>query len=119
MLKYGMGAAALSGVSLRRADADDGGGVGKTPFKTEPFIEPLPVPAIKKALNDTPTTTCLHLLSGGDKLASPRVHQLIEPPDFQPAYAYQLHLKQAYQRLHPAIPDRRSRGYDGITPGPN
>ena len=47
MLKYGMGAAALSGVSLGQADADDGGGVGKTPFKTEPFVEPLPIPAIK------------------------------------------------------------------------
>ena len=60
MLKYGVATATLSGVSLRPADADDGGGVGKTPFKTEPFIEPLPVPAIKKALNDTPTTNCLH-----------------------------------------------------------
>jgi len=61
--------------------------VGKTPFKTEPFIEPLPVPWIKKALNDTPTTNCLHLLSGGDRLASSGVHQFIERPDFQPVYA--------------------------------
>src|SRR5438128_5492388 len=117
VLKYGMATAALSGVSSRRADADDGG-AGKSPFKTQPFVDALPIPPIKQPLNDTPTTNCLSLLSGSDRLANPGGHQFIERPDFQPIYAYEIHVKEAYQRFHPAIPPTRIWGYDGMAPGP-
>src|SRR5476651_482936 len=103
VLKYGMATAALSGVSLRQAEADSG--VGTSPFKTKPFIEPLPIPLIKTPLNATPTAdgSCVSLLSGGDTLASSGEHQFIERPDFKPRFAYEIHTKEATHSFHPAI----------------
>jgi FtsP/CotA-like multicopper oxidase with cupredoxin domain len=118
LLKYGAATAALSGLSPVRIHADGDGGVGKTPFTTQPFIEALPIPALKKPLNANPSTTCLTLLSGGDQLVSPPVHQFIDRPDFQPVYAYEIHVKEALQTFHPAIPPTKIFGYDGVAPGP-
>jgi FtsP/CotA-like multicopper oxidase with cupredoxin domain len=120
VLKYGMATAALSGVSPRRAGADDDG-VGKSPFKTQPFLEPLPVAQIKIPVNATPTTdgSCVNFLSPGT-LASPGTHQFIERADFKPRYAYEIHVKEnKYHNFHPAIgPITRVWGYDGVFPGP-
>ena len=118
MLKYGLATATLSGVSTVRAGADDGGGVGKSPFKTDEFREPLPIPSIKKPLNETSSTTCLSRLSGNDRLVSPREHPFIERPDFQPVFAYEIHAREGYQSFYPTIPPTRIWGYDGTTPGP-
>ena len=105
MLKYGLATATLSGVSARRADADDDG-VGKTPFKTEPFQEPLPIPQIKKPVD---------ILSPGTA-KSPGGHQFIDR--FPPKLFYEIRTKEAYQSFHKAIPPTRIWGYDGTAPGP-
>ena len=121
MLKYGLATAAASGVPTRRARAGDDGGVAKTPFKTDPFQDPLPLAQIKVPVNSTPTPdgSCVRLLSPGT-MASPGTHQFIERADFKPKYAYEIHVKEnRFHNFHKAMgPVTRIWGYDGVFPGP-
>src|SRR6476660_2132906 len=79
----------------RRARADgDGGGVGKSPFQTVPFVDELPIAQVKVPVNSTPTPdgSCVNQLTPGT-LASPGTHQFMERADFKPRYAYEVHVK--------------------------
>ena len=119
VLKYGLATATLSGVSTRRAGADDG--VPKSPIATKPFVEALPIPSIKVPVNvdPTPDGSCVKQLAPGT-LASPGTHQFMERADFKPRFAYESHVKEnPSHSFHPAIgPVTRIWGYDGVFPGP-
>jgi FtsP/CotA-like multicopper oxidase with cupredoxin domain len=119
LLKYGLASATLSTVRARPAGADDG--VGKTPFRTDPFQDPLPLAPVKVAVNATPTLdgSCVNLLTRG-KLASPGTHQFSERADFKPRYAYEIHVKEnKFHNFHKSMgPISRVWGYDGLVPGP-
>jgi FtsP/CotA-like multicopper oxidase with cupredoxin domain len=126
LLKRGLATSALYGLTRRLAFADGGGGVGKTPFTTQPFLERLPIAPVKT----TPFTgsTCLAQLDAhrpaGFTQAGPfdwsgnPYHQFIDRPECKPAAAYEIHVKEAYQSCHPAIPPTKFWGYDGMCPGP-
>src|SRR4051794_37169374 len=89
LLKYGMTTAALAKMSSQAVTADDDGVGARTPFKTQPFVEPLPIPLVKTPVNASPTAdgSCVDQMAGGRSpanLASPGQHQHIERPDFSP-----------------------------------
>src|SRR5947209_1771704 len=118
LLKYGVTAATLSGFSPRFARGDDDGGVARTtPFKLEPFRDPLPFPAVK-----TPFTTgpdCVTGLPTIGRQASPGTHQFIERPDCAPVCGYTLDVREALHSFHSQMPaDTKIFGYDGTFPGP-
>ena len=117
LLKYGVTAATLSGFSPRFARGDDGGGgVPTSPFKTQPFIQALPFPPVKKPF--TTGSGCVAGLPTTGIQASPGTHQFIDRTDCAAALAYTIDVREGLHTFHPAIPPTKIFGYDGIFPGP-
>jgi len=116
LLKYGVTAATLSGFSPRLARGDDGDGA-RTPFKLQPFLDPLPVPLVKSTFSTGPN--CVGALPVIGTQASPGTHQYIERPDCAPVCAYTLDVKEGSHLFHSQMPGlTKIFGYDGTFPGP-
>jgi FtsP/CotA-like multicopper oxidase with cupredoxin domain len=115
LVKCGVTAATLSGFSPRLVHADDD--VGGSPFRTDPFVEPLPFPPVKEPVGVGPA--CRDALSStGFTQANPGPHQYIERADCVPTKAYEIHVAEGEHSFHPSIPPTTIFGYDGIAPGP-
>jgi len=115
LVKCGVTAATLSGFSPRLVHADDE--VGRSPFRTDPFVEPLPFPPVKEPVGVGPA--CRDALSStGFTQANPGPHQYIERADCVPTKAYEIHVAEGLHSFHPSIPPTKIFGYDGISPGP-
>src|SRR5258705_2725816 len=100
LVKCGVTAATLSGFSPRLVHADDDDGVGRSPFRTNPFVEPLPFPPVKEPVGVGPA--CRDALSStGATQANPGTHQYIERTDCAPTKAYEIHVGEGVTSFHP------------------
>lgn len=115
LLKYGVTAATLSGFSPRLARGDDGGGA-RTPFKTTPFVQRLPLPLVKDPFSTG--AACANSLPTTGVKAGPAEHQFIDRPDCAPVRAYTIDVKEGLHAFHPDMPPTTIFGYDGTFPGP-
>ena len=115
LLKYGIGAATLSGFAPRFARGDDGGGA-RTPFVTEPFIQALPSPLIKSPFSSG--TGCVAALPTTGIKAGPDKHQFFDAEGCTPTLAYTIDVRPGMHQFHPHMPATKIFGYDGTFPGP-
>jgi FtsP/CotA-like multicopper oxidase with cupredoxin domain len=103
-------------------------GVGVSAYVTQPFLEPVPIMPVK-----TPVATgagCENLLAPGTMAGPLKAHVPFEGEataqgtyhqrysQFAPQNAYELHVREAKQKFHPAIPPTTVWGFDGQFPGP-
>ena len=99
-----------------RISPEDSDKQGRIPSPyTTPFVEPLPLPAIKTpvdALYPAPTK------SAGPYEAGRLPHQAWERWPVKQGNFYELHVKEAYHSFHPELPVQKIWGYDGTFPGP-
>jgi FtsP/CotA-like multicopper oxidase with cupredoxin domain len=125
-------AGALSPGLARRAVAAGGNtttnGVGVSAFRTQPFVDPVPIMPVKASTADGPGCENLlpagvqagpfkqHVPFEGEMTAAGTCHQRYS--QFAPQHAYELHVKEAKQKFHPAIPPTTIWGFDGMFPGP-
>jgi FtsP/CotA-like multicopper oxidase with cupredoxin domain len=114
LLKCGIATATLSGFSPRFARAD--GTAVKTPITTQPFVEPLPFPAVKVPVGTG--ANCRDSLHNVGTQGNPGTFQFIERPDCAPSLAYEIAVQEGLHSFHPAIPPTKIFGYDGVFPGP-
>lgn len=120
LLKRGLITPAVlaAGSRLDARFLDDGASSG-TPFKTTPFVEALPIPAVKVPVGTGPDA--LKALTAGTTgnpiFEDPNAaHQFFDR--FAPQQAHELHVMERKHSFHPDIPDTTVWGYDGTSPGP-
>lgn len=80
---------------------------------TPPFVEPLPIPAVKQpvqALRPAPEITPLV----GEARRRPHQAFTLLPP----RVLYEVHQREVAHRFHPDLPPNAIWGFDGIVPGP-
>ena len=133
----GGGAAALSPAKRLWAQTSTTNGVGISAYATQPFMEALPIMPTKVAKATGPG--CENMLAPGAMAGPLKQHVPFEGEkvtckdalgnayadtyhqryaQFAPQNAYELHMKEAKQKFHPAIPATTVWGFDGVFPGP-
>ncbi|WP_211223755.1 multicopper oxidase family protein [Massilia niastensis] len=107
-------AAVTGGTGFITSHAVDASGTDIKPPYTTPFVEPLPIPPIKKAaaatLYPVPQKEAHPDEAGRDP------HQGWE--HWPPQKAYVIDVKEGWHYYHRELPRQKIWGYDGILPGP-
>ena len=98
----------------------DGGGTTSPP--TRPFIEPMPIMAVRQpvATLTGPTPTIAPNTTAGEGRTRPHQAFAAYPTrfTFPPAIKFETHQKEAFVVMSPDLPPQPVWGFDGLYPGP-